>query len=260
MYGKRLGRWTVPLERRGTHLTAAIVGSLAGAILVGLPIGFQVPGSHPAESTCLKGAEVASANPTLTPLLLVNSPYKGNSTGTVSILNDTWNFTLLPGNGSTWGYFEHFGWSVFGEESRPGSRTNCSARLDVVHSDDETSTTFSLSNGTTWNFSNDSAEPKVVSTSWTAAPIIFADGFQRLTETISTCGSGARVRHVTSHHIDIGLELNATGLPRVLNVTVNITTWYVYTFPANTGIWEVDNLSAPGGPGGGWAFSYSPCP
>ena len=259
MYGKGFGRWTVPLERRSAHLTAAVVGSALGAILVGLPIGFHAPESQAAQSTCLKGPELASANPMLTPLLLVNSPYQGNSTGTVSILNDTWNVTLGSRNGSTWGYFEHFGWSVFREESQPGSPTNCSARLDVVHSDDETATIFSLVNGTTGNFSNDSEVPNVVSTSWTAAPTTFADGFQRLTETISTCGSGARVRHVTSHHIDIGLELHATGLPRVLNVTVNVTTWYVYTFPANTGVWEVDNLSAPGGPGGGWAFSYAPC-
>ncbi|MGC2034334.1 MAG: hypothetical protein WA761_02675 [Thermoplasmata archaeon] len=37
------------------------------------------------------------------------------------------------------------------------------------------------------------------------------------------------------------------------------TEQYTYTFPANFGTWQVDNLSAPGGPGGGWAFSYSPC-
>jgi len=57
-----------------------------------------------------------------------------------------------------------------------------------------------------------------------------------------------------SFRIDLGNQSFwiATELP--------FTEQYHYSFPANFGTWQVDNLSAPGGSGGGWAFSYSPCP
>jgi hypothetical protein len=38
------------------------------------------------------------------------------------------------------------------------------------------------------------------------------------------------------------------------------TSWYNYSFPANTGIWQYDNLSETSTTGAGLVFSYSSCP
>ena len=38
------------------------------------------------------------------------------------------------------------------------------------------------------------------------------------------------------------------------------TSWYNYTFPPDTGIWDYDNLSQTSSLGAGLAFTYSPCP
>jgi len=34
------------------------------------------------------------------------------------------------------------------------------------------------------------------------------------------------------------------------------TATWSYWFPPDFGTWQIDNLSAPGGPGGGWAFNF----
>lgn len=77
---------------------------------------------------------------------------------------------------------------------------------------------------------------------------------------ITTCNGESRTFTVTSHFMTLWFPYNVTGLvhliPYGLTTVSNI---FTYTFPANYGTWEIDNLSASGGPGGGWAFQYYPC-
>jgi hypothetical protein len=61
-------------------------------------------------------------------------------------------------------------------------------------------------------------------------------------------------------YVNVEIPFPYDGSIRVVNATVTVTADFEYTFPSDSGVWGVDNLSAPGGPGGGWAFSYTPCP
>jgi len=244
---------------RETQPLTALAGALLGASLVLGPM--LASQSRPSESNggCVVGSELASVNPTLTPWLLVNSPYNGSGSGSVYVDNGSYSLTLSPLNGAVVGFFEHFNWSVSSEVSPPGSSVSCAGKFFLSYSDDWTSTTYDPANGAISNFTNDSDEPSTASTSWTAATIHYYNGFYRPTASLSTCGSGAAVKRVRSNHSTIGVSFNQSALPSVINVTLSVETWYSYTFPANGGTWLIDNLSAPGGPGGGWSFSYSPC-
>ncbi len=79
---------------------------------------------------------------------------------------------------------------------------------------------------------------------------------------ITTCGSSTSVvESTTSDYLTMRFAFNDSGTIRYVpyDLRINVDT-FTYTFPANFGTWEIDNLSAPGGPGGGWAFAYYPCP
>lgn len=79
---------------------------------------------------------------------------------------------------------------------------------------------------------------------------------------ITTCGSTENFSmSTTSDYLTMRFAFNDSGTIRYVpyDLTIIVDT-FTYTFPANFGTWEVDNLSAPGGPGGGWAFAYYPCP
>jgi hypothetical protein len=65
---------------------------------------------------------------------------------------------------------------------------------------------------------------------------------------------------VISNRLTVWFPVSLSDRTVQVPFIIPVTESYHYTFPANFGIWEVDNLSAPGGPGGGWAFSYEPCP
>ncbi len=178
---------------------------------------------------------------------------------TFPVANGTWEETLYASNGSVWGYFEHYAWVLRLGQNDSGSSETCTSRVFTELVDDWTSTTFPLYNNT-WNFSSDAQEPDSVNTSWTAATTYFDNGFTNATGLLSTCGTAAAVRHVASTHIEVGLLVKVLGQWQLIYDELNVTSSFTYSFPADTGTWQIDNLSAPGGPGGGWAFSYAPCP
>ena len=87
---------------------------------------------------------------------------------------------------------------------------------------------------------------------------------------VSTCGRGATEINLTSTSIDyqipfvshagvILIDSIAYGLP-----PASSPGWgenFTYFFPADFGIWQIDNLTmGPNASGFGLAFSYSPCP
>lgn len=77
---------------------------------------------------------------------------------------------------------------------------------------------------------------------------------------ISTCGSGSKSLNMTlSSYLDVQFRVDLAGLISTVPFVIPVSESYQYWFPSGFGEWQVDNLSAPGGPGGGWAFSYSSC-
>ena len=73
---------------------------------------------------------------------------------------------------------------------------------------------------------------------------------------LSTCFESTQTVPVRSTYLTLGIPFDfgnrTVTVPYVFPISQNFT----YQFPANFGTWAIDNLSVPGGPGGGWAFDY----
>ncbi len=76
---------------------------------------------------------------------------------------------------------------------------------------------------------------------------------------IDTCGGAGVDRVVTSSYLRLSFGVSVSGLNFTLPFTLPFVQTFAYAFPADFGVWQIDNLSAQNGPGGGWAFSYAAC-
>jgi hypothetical protein len=239
---------------RRAPISALLIGILlAGGLTV---VSLSQPGGG-----CSQGEIVSIHAGSLTPLMLLNSPYNGSSNGTIPVENGSRDLTIFANNsGGVWGYFERMDWTVRIGQPSDGSVASCDQTFYPSPRDDWTSDLLPLFNSSLPSYLNDSQEPSSVQISGSGGPTYFYNQFYQATSKLSTCGTNASVQSVKSNHILVGVEFQYSGVSHVVNVTLDLSTSYRYVFPANGGIWEIDNLSAPGGPGGGWAFSYSPCP
>lgn len=240
------------------NVSSLILGVILGASLLTVQaLVLQPP-------TCAPGPIVAALNDTFTPLLLLNSPfgtnYSESSNGSLPIDNGTRTLTLGGAyNGNVWGYFERIDWTVAVGESKGGSERSCAAMFYLSAKDLWTGDGLPVYNGTLSNFSNDSEVPTHAGGNLSDGEVVFNDRFTSTTNLVDTCGHGTQFENATSTHITVGIGFEYQGSWHVVNTVLAIVTHYQYTFPADGGRWSVDNLSSPGGPGGGWAFSYSPC-
>jgi len=93
-----------------------------------------------------------------------------------------------------------------------------------------------------------------------ASPV-FIDNFAVANRgNVSTCGTSAQNLLTFATSVAVRIPFSVGNQNYTLAYTIPFLLSYHYLFPGNFGTWQIDNLSAPGGPGGGWAFSYSPCP
>ncbi len=100
-----------------------------------------------------------------------------------------------------------------------------------------------------------------------AVGALFNLNFQSATGVVNTCGSSQpQVIRLTSQGMPLDAPFSWNG--QTHSVPLNLANsasggslvWYNYTFPANTGIWQYDNLAQTSSTGAGLVFSYSPCP
>lgn len=222
-----------------------------------------------AHSTCVSGGTVDSTL-VWTPVILVNAPYGGYGTGfaTISpgVIGNMWiagEGSGIP-NGSYGGVFE---W-VFANVSEnanqsvwgPGANVRCDQKFTVSLVSDYNAYSGMMGNQGNWNDSNephtftyasDNGEPSAY----------FDNGYSIPNEpNISTCGTGQRSLPVQSAGFTVWLNFTIQGRLTAIPYYLPFPLDYHYTFPAQFGTWQVDSLSAPGGPGGGWAFNFvGPC-
>lgn len=202
---------------------------------------------------------MANVTDALTPLVLLNSPYNTTradwSTQTSYLGNGT-NFTFPAWNGSVWGFFNRDNWSIQVGTGTPISGNLCDSVFfaRVTASTPEGGVPLG-------NYLNDSAEPATYQLAGTGGPIYFSNGFDRETLGESTCNdNGPLVEQFTSTHLTVEIPFTYLGSQHLVNAIIPQETTFRYVLPNNAGTWAVDNLSAAGGPGGGWAFSYlGPC-
>lgn len=112
---------------------------------------------------------------------------------------------------------------------------------------------------------SDLAEPSTVNLSGYAyhpETPVWNNSFARSTESpIDTCGGPGQSIPVDVSGLPVTIQFQVGGESINAPIILPFLLIFDYVLPANFGIWQIDNLSAPGGPGGGgWAFSYSPCP
>jgi hypothetical protein len=250
------------METRSRVILAVLVG-----IVVALPLPFL--SAFEGNAGCVAGPVVATEQSVFTPVILFNSPTGGSSTGSVITHNGSEATTITYGtgqNGSVIGFFNVENWTIYSDVSHGFGAPNCSGLFSTTNSTTDGGVSGNIPAGgapSGWaeNFSNDSTEPtNYLGFGSHGPPLNFSNQFYSTTFTYSNCGSGATSRVAVSNHIEVSLGFESGGAWHAAEVTINVQTTYLYHFPANGGTWQVDNLSAPGGPGGGWAFSYlGPC-
>jgi len=254
--------------RRGWKRWGTLLGVAIVVLIVVLALPTWVGGWAPlAHWTCQRGSDVANETVQI-PSLLLNSPYGGRVWGNVTFPLGFLPFGLVgestgdANGGADWAGFQS-NITVSTVENQtvwgPGSNVRCSEPFSV-----SLSPIGNPSLGITLlgagNLS-DQHEPTVLFPGYVNT-IYFLNGFEAAnSENVSTCGGPTQsVPLVTSTSLTLWAHFVSDGHNSTAAFTVPIVdSQYHYWFPANFGTWQVDNLSAPGGPGGGWAFSYTPC-
>ncbi len=261
----------IPLKRRKLGPVLSLAGGIA--IGVALVLSFMTIGglSLLSHKSCTRHEAVATAL-FWTPFELLNAPYLGSASYLASfqlyelngLTNVTASGTLLHGNLSS-GYFETQNWMIFSlansSEAGPGVNRPCESAFSAAIAPTNFTSSFQgfvlQGPGNTSNMNEPTTYPKAPPQHPSA---VFANAFVAANHApVSTCGSIAQSVSVSSALFEISLSV--TGPMGVITTSAIVVSLenFTYHFPANGGTWQVDNLSAPGGPGGGWAFSYSSC-
>jgi hypothetical protein len=271
--------------RRGRR-RAGIVGIVVIVVIIGLvaPTAFATwaPLLH---WTC-EATAVTNSGTFFLPLALVNSPYGGggfvNSTYPSQAVGfpPSWAAYQMEGggesNGSIWGAFV---WdtvavstlsnaSVFG----PGTNNRCVAQFSISFHIVPAAQGGGGYGGEIFNVPwgpdfgtgamSDIGEPLLFnfSTSPGNSTSVFRQGFYGENEApITTCNGPSQSISAVVNGVTTWVSFSWNGRSYTVPAVLPLTEDFHFVFPADFGTWEVDNLSAPGGPGGGWAFSYSPC-
>lgn len=266
---------------RATWITGVAVVGVVVALVLPSWLGSWGPLFH---IDCAS-TEVAKTGTFWLPLGLVNSPYGGlASDNATSPMNPSMGYnssSIYQGvggtvaNGTVWGGFvlEEMVVDRLTNTTQlgPGPNSHCSSefayRLQIFPPNigyEVGSPIFDVPWGPEFGTGqySDAGEPLMFN--FTTSPgnstSIFHQGFtQANSPPISTCSGPARIVAVRSFGLNTWVPFDWEGVQRLASLNLPIVQIFSYKFPENFGTWEVDNLSTPGGPGGGWAFSYSPC-
>jgi hypothetical protein len=264
-----------------------VVGIVVLVVVVGLLVPTWISGWAPLAHTTCQASQVAATGTFLLPTAVVNSPFGGRGS-----VNSTYPATAVgypPSsvtyqisgvqmyNGSVAGSFvlDRATVAKLSNESviGPGANTKCGQpfglTFDVVPANEGGygygGQIFTGPFGPYFGVNgseSDSGEPTVwnLGTPPGNSTSIFRQGFNGSNApTVSTCGGPAESIPVVAQSLATWVSFRWNGVNYTAEVSLPLDQSFTYFFPANFGTWQVDDLSAPGGPGGGWAFSYSPC-
>jgi hypothetical protein len=266
-----------PLYRKPVFLATVVV--IVALICVFTPTYFAgwAPAVH---WTCSPVGEV-STQIAWAPLSLANSPYGGfvfvNATVPPGLFGPATPGMLVGGgetNGTVWGAF----WLVIAKVSTlenetvwgPGVNLRCTSPFAVSlitasQGQVYTGEIFNWPGGPLFgpNSTSDSSEPTSynLSSSANGSSLYFSNGFHAANaQNVSTCDGVVRSFPVRSSRFTVRVPFSSGARNYTVPFTMPSLQTFHHVFPANFGTWQVDNLSAPGGPGGGWAFNYvGPC-
>jgi len=253
----RVRTWTTKVSPAIQVVLGAAVG--LSVALAGLT-GSVNPFVH---TICKNAGPISSDVPTWIPEMMVNSPYGGMAGG---------NATGGPGGGlgnwgidngsATWSGYKTLvtidalqNQTVFGL----GRNSRCSSGFLVTMSTAGPRATGVLLMGP--GNQSDRAEPHSLILGEPNNITINNSFTQANSEVITTCSGSPVHKTVVATNLTVWYSYRSGSQNRTVEVHVPLPeVVFTYTFDAGFGTWAVDNLSAPGGPGGGWAFDYlGPC-
>jgi|SRR5271157_1292535 len=272
--------WT--RRRRFAVLGTAVACAAVVGMLLWTFVGTWSPLLH---ITCEDQSAVAHQTDAWIPAVLINSPYGGIGNGT-GILD--WSFPgawngppPAPGqvlktgvgsgalNGTSTDALFTVNITLYSvanvTQLGPGTNSPCSAPVRIAL---QSPGTYGITAAPILTVSNltDRGEADNVTVfpglnGQTQSPAFFDNGFTvQTTASISTCSAGEQVLPVATQGLPATFQVNVNNRTYQLPYELPFTEKFTYTFPANFGTWQIDNLSAPGGPGGGWAFNFvGPC-
>jgi len=250
-----------------------LIPALAIVVVVGLLLPTLAGGWAPLlHYDCQQGQSPEQTLYAWVPALMINSPYGGQAFGNATVPPGP---LSVPGEGTIYGTGEANGsaaWAGFRAEINvssaenqtvwgPGQDARCTSPFYV-------SVRYwggAVLGGPLLGEGNvsDSQEPTSLG-HWTYpgdVNLTVSNGFYgNNSPSISTCGRAIASNSASSSQFEVRVPVTIGGSQYNLPYVLPVQETFHYWFPANFGTWQVDNLSAPGGPGGGWAFSYSPCP
>ena len=268
------------------RLTRPFLAGVAAGIVVGVAVslistGLVIP-YYQGHYVCVRGNQLASQM-NWTPDLLLNSPYGGwgnvtyhvgiggfgsgsefNGAAGSVIVEEGWNLSevnrihlLGAGVSSVCPQYQ----IETGQVPAPGVPFSGCAGCPI------------LANGT----QSDIGEPAQLSYNSTNEShvyrsVVFDDSFSVANQgSLTTCSGPAKTLNMTTHELSFLIPFFTPNGTVTLTETVyailgpgaapgSYDAAYSYWFPGNFGTWQIDNLSASGGPGGGWAFNFlGPC-
>lgn len=249
-----------PLRRR--VLFALLVAVILGAAVGLVPLAVGTPWALMAHYQCGMGATIAKET-LWTPLVLVNSPYGGfgNGTGRYPTASGWSSTNFTEANGMAAAVFEQEEWSI-GPLVRvlvagPGANANCAGFVAAARElGNYTGAAALLPAGS----KSDRGE-NVSFSAYGYASVVFNANYSENEFSVGTCGGGQVVMSAHASHITVQIPFNLGGSDETAWATIDGAFNYSYTFPGNFGTWFVDDLTTGShAPGGGWAFSYLPCP
>jgi len=256
----------VPAAKRRRRRAFVVTAVVLVGLLVVSALAVTQGWSLEYHTTCETGAVLAEAS-AVAPVVLLNSPYNGSVYALAG---------LQPG--SPIGSYGSLGTSAFNGSvssaglglnlavvalhnataAGPGAVRPCTQpyQAEIMNAGSGLYVGILLTGPGNWS---DVGEPSTVFP-WDTN-VTFDNSFSHANApSVSTCNGSAVERVVRSSHLTEYLHTNLSGQPVVLPFNIPLSdAVFHYNFPADLGTWQVDNLSEPGGPGGGWAFSYSPC-
>jgi len=277
-----LARWAPPMDHHRrlappSILTGVVLGIVV--VLAGLA-GTWNPTVH---SECKKG-ELLTNSTMWMPLSLLNTPSGGAGYVNSSSPADLFSPSSIQGfytfgggetNGTVWGAFWKVSVSVFPTSNQtvwgPGPDARCNRPFELLIVSVSPAQGY-IGGIFLWpgapqfgpNETSDRGEPAQLN--FSASPgdssALFSNGYSGPPNAgIDTCGGSALSIETTSTFLNVRIPISTGGKSSTVLMTLPLTQHFHYVFPASYGSWGVDNLSQPGGPGGGWAFDYlGPCP
>jgi hypothetical protein len=257
----------------GKILLAA--GVAAFVVLAGLPFLVSTSYGVIEHRVCASTGPLATVL-LWTPVILLNSPYGGNSTGSAVTVGPAdapaaiWSINLSAGRAG--GLFSLDNWSLEHEQTDwavgPGGASACSSsyvardanRTGVDYAGNLLHTAYL---GMSANFT-DANESTNWSGEWLGrsyGSVQFNNSYSPPTDgAYLACGNDAAgwADHASSSTLDVAVPFSLDGRPLLIPTSLMTPDSYEYSIPAGpTGTWSVSDLAS--GPGGGLAFQWMGC-